>query len=126
MGMSLVKVKIKMTLSYFTISYIKSSFAVDDHYRQYRKLIARMYLSFGATMGLLISNYFLYMEKNLILASLILMNGWLFIYSIIMLSYSHHYKKKNIIPAEHEKFDRWADICDLEFIPVVNKNSVSK
>jgi hypothetical protein len=105
-------------LTDFTRRYLTADALVTYHRSQHKKLMFRVFFSYGISVGLLLMVLYLAGNKYPIPIFLPLLQGGLFIYGSVMLGLGFQMLSGVIARAETVKFDKWVAIDELRFLPV--------
>lgn len=102
----------------FLLPYNQASSITQTCWSYYNKIMTRVFISYGTSIGLLFGLLYLALDKRPIPLSFALLQGLTFIYGTAMLCISSSFRKNVITPSETQKFECWSDLCELDFLPV--------
>lgn len=106
-----------MALSVYTKQYSKACDNVDFYRSKYKRMMTRSYLSFGVSFGLFIGMIY-NASNNYTFAMFVGLSCFYFIYGSIMLGLALRILNNDLRLAETQKYLHWANIKDLDFLPV--------
>ncbi len=105
-------------LSDFTSRYMEAHSLVSFYRREHKKLMHRVFFSYGLSCGLVLMMLYLAGMGYTIPVFVPLLQGGLFIYGSAMLGLSFRLLSDQIAKAETDKFNRWCALDELGFLPV--------